>query len=121
MTGTLELVEARLESRGFSFYVVDLPDDQLEDKLTFASSPTGLICRMEYQNFLFTEFVINLDRLFHFIGDAAGGDLEEQLVIRGELEEAIYKTNPLLDPDKLILTTSGLVKPNSSKAAGSLP
>lgn len=119
MSGNLELVEVKLENRGFSFYVVNLPDDQLEDKLTFASSPTGLICRMEYQNFLLTEFVINLDRLFHFIADASSGDLEEQLLIREELELAIYKVNPLLDPDKLLLTSTGLVKPAVEGRTGS--
>jgi len=61
----LELVEATLPDSEFSFYITKLPEEFIADKLALVSPETGVICQMEYQNFLFMELVLNLERLFH--------------------------------------------------------
>jgi len=112
-----ELVETSLAEFGFSFHVVRLPEADIEDKLALASPETGLICRMEYQNWLFTELVVNLERLFRFIAETSGGEPEEQIELRNQVEEEVYKVNPLLHPDKLIITKNGVIK-RADKAEG---
>jgi len=114
----LEVVEVGLENHGFSFLVVKIIKEQLADKLALASPETGLICRMEYQNFLFSSLVVNLERLFMFIAEASGGDPEDQLRLRGEVEKGIYSVNPLLDPKNVVLTKSGMLKPKGEPAEG---
>jgi len=106
-----ELVEVTLDEHGFSFYVVKLPPEAVEDKLALNSPETGLICRMEYQNFLYCELVVNLERMYRFIAENTGGDQAEQIKIREEVEREIYKVNPKLDPSGLIITKSGVIKP----------
>jgi hypothetical protein len=113
----MELVEVTLGKHGFSFHVVRVPDEEIDDKLALASSETGLICRMEYQNFLFNEFVINLERLFHYFAETAGGDPAEQIELRNLAEAEIYKVNPGLDPESLIITKNGLIKRSGTGTA----
>jgi hypothetical protein len=113
----LELVEASLPDSDFSFYVTKLPEEHAEDKLALASPDSGIICRMEYQNFLFMELVLNLERLFHYMAETSGGDPEYQMRIRDHIEQEIYKVNPCLTPDKVVLTKGGVLK-LASKAEG---
>lgn len=107
----LELVEATLETYGFSFYVVNLPDDQVEDKLALGSPETGLISKVEYQNFLFSELVVNLERLYQFLIENTGGDPEAQLKLRDLIEAEIYKVNAAFRPEDLVLNGNGIIKP----------
>jgi hypothetical protein len=115
----LELVEASLPDSDFSFYITKLPEENAEDKLALASPETGIICRMEYQNFLFMELVLNLERLFHYMAETSGGDPEYQMRIRDQIEAEIYKANPLLSPDKVVLTKGGVLK-LASKGKGTI-
>ncbi len=106
-----ELVEVTLEPYGFSFDVVKLSEDVVVDKLALFSSDTGLISRIEYQNYLFSETVLNLERLFHFILETTGGDPAETVEMRHLVEEKIVEVNPALDPNTLIITKTGIIKP----------
>lgn len=115
--GTLELVEASLPDSDFSFYITKIPEDHAEDKLALASPESGVICRMEYQNFLFMELVLNLERLFHYMAETSGADPDVQMKIREQIELEVYKTNPMLSPDKVVLTKGGVLK-LASKATG---
>lgn len=116
---SLELVEATLPGQDFSFYITKLPEEGVEDKLALASPETGIICRMEYQNFLFMELILNLERLFHYMAESTGGDPEHQLEVRNSIEAEIYRVNPNLSPDSVVLTKGGVLKV-SSKAKGPL-
>lgn len=111
MVANHEVVELTLEDFGFRFMVVKLPDDTVEDKLALTSSETGLISRIEYQNFLFSESVLNVERLFLFISDATGSDPEEQIKMRNIIEERIYEVNPAFRASDLIITKAGVIKP----------
>lgn len=106
----MELVEVKLGKYDFLFHIVRLPDNEVDDKLALVSSETGLICRMEYQNFLFTEFIVNLERLFRFFAETTGGDSEGQIELRNEVEKQVYEVNPILCPDGLLITKSGVIK-----------
>lgn len=115
----LELVEASLPDSDFSFYITKLPEDIVEDKLALASPESGVICRMEYQNFLFMELVLNLERLFHYMAETSGADPDVQMKMRDQIEAEVYKANPLLSPDKVVLTKGGVLK-LASKAEGTI-
>jgi DNA polymerase III delta prime subunit len=115
--GNLELVEASLPDSDFSFYITKLPEGGIEDKLALASPESGVICRMEYQNFLYMELVLNLERLFHYMAETSGGDPDVQMKIREHIESEVYRVNPLLSPDKVVMTKGGVLR-MSSKAEG---
>lgn len=116
-----ELIEVKLESYNFSFFVVRLPEDILLDRLAINSPQSGLISRIEYQNFIFNETVVNLDRLYRFIADTTGGDREEIKKIRDDVESLVYGINPTLDPNILIITKNGVIKPSSVAPGEPLP
>jgi len=117
----LELVEATLPDSEFSFYITKLPEEFIADKLALVSPETGVICQMEYQNFLFMELVLNLERLFHYMAESSGGDPDYQIKIRNEVEAEIYKANPMLSPDRVVLTKQGLLKPSDTAEGTLLP
>lgn len=106
----LELIEVTLDATGFAFYIVGLPEDDVGDKLVRASTETGLVCRMEYQDFLFAEFVVNLERVFHYIAEVTGGDPNGQIEMRNLIEEEVYKVNPVFDPRGLVISKNGIIK-----------
>lgn len=105
-----ELIEVKLEEYGFSFHVMLLPKKDIEDKLALASDGSGLLCQMEYQNFLFVELVMNLERMFHFIADQTGGDPEEMIELRNKIIALVFTINPGLAPENLVITDSGIIK-----------
>lgn len=121
MSNNLELVEATLPNSEFSFYITKLPEEFITDKLALVSPETGVICRMEYQNFLLMELVLNLERLFHYMAESSGGDPDYQIRLRNEIEAEIYKANPSLSPDRVVLTKQGLLKPADSAEGTLLP
>lgn len=106
-----ELVEVVLDGYEFSFDVVKLPEDGILDKLSLISKDTGLITRLDYQDFLYMETVVNLNRLFRFIAEITGGEPEPQLELRNLAEEKVYEVNPGLDPKLLVITKSGVIRP----------
>ena len=106
----LELVEVTLDKYGFSFYVVSLPEDKVGDKLALGSPETGLISRVEYQNFLFSELVMNLDRLYQFLIENTGGDPDAQIKLRNLIEKEVCKVNPLFKPEDLLINSNGIIK-----------
>jgi len=108
-----ELVEVKLEKYGFSFDVVKLNEEAMLDKLALTSPETGLLSRIEYQNFLFNETVLNLERFFHFMLEATGGDPDGQIQLRNLVEKEIVAINALFDADQLIISRSGVIKPLS--------
>lgn len=116
MANKYELVEKKVKKYNFSYLVVSIPEDELGDKLIHVSPPegTGLISRTEYQNFLFTKFILDVNNMFLFMAKATGGDIEEQVKIREELEEGIYEVNPGLNPDNLVFSSGGVIRPNTS-------
>ena len=85
------LTSVELKEYGFKFEVVKWPEDTIEDRLALASTDTGLICRMEYQDVIFNECLVNLDRVLKFIGDAAAGSQELAISIRNAIEAAIVE------------------------------
>lgn len=115
-----EIVEVSLEDLKFSFQVVRLPEEGIDDKLVQISTGTGLISRIEYQNFVFTEAVLNLERLFLFILETTLGEHEEQKQLRNQVEELVYTVNPSLRPDDLLFNSDGILKRPAEGREGTL-
>lgn len=116
-----ELIEVTLDKYNFSFYIVRLPEEVIYDKLAIASPDTGLVSRIEYQNFIFNETIVNIERLFKFIAETTGGDREEQIEIRNDIESLVYGVNPGFDPQTLVVTKSGLIRPVTEAVGVPLP
>jgi hypothetical protein len=107
-----ELVEVTLEQFDFTFDVVKLAEDVVLDKLALLSTSTGLLSRIEYQNFLLTETVLNLERVFHFVAEASGGEPPVQIEIRNLIVDKVVSINPSFDPTLLVINKSGVIKPS---------
>jgi intein/homing endonuclease len=106
----MDCIEVTLEGYGFTFRVAKVPKDEIEDKLALASTETGLMTRIGYQNFLFAELILNIERLYTFIGEVSGGEPEEQIKCRNKIEALIYDVNPIFNPENLVLSRTGVVK-----------
>jgi hypothetical protein len=106
-----ELVEVFLEEYGFTFTVVRLPKEAILDKLALASPNTGIITKTEYQNFVFCETVLNLERIFTFMTEAVSTNIEAYLKLKDQVIDLSYEVNPGLDPNILAITKNGIIKP----------
>jgi hypothetical protein len=105
-----ELVEVVLEGHGFTFTVVRLPKEVIIDKLALVSPSTGIITRTDYQNFVFSQTILNLERIFIFMTEKSSTP-DEYVILRDSIIDLSYEVNPGLNPNILGLTTSGIIKP----------
>jgi len=55
------------------------------------------------------------------MAESSGGDPDYQIKIRNEVEAEIYKANPMLSPDRVVLTKQGLLKPSDTAEGTLLP
>jgi hypothetical protein len=106
-----ELVEVTLKKYNFSFDVARLSEEAILEKLAVISTDTGVISKIEYQNFVFMETIVNLDRVFRFAIETAGDDREEQMQFRNDMESLVYGVNPAFDPVLLVITKNGMIRP----------
>lgn len=106
-----ELVEVVLEGHGFTFTVVRLPKEVIIDKLALVSPSTGIITRTDYQNFVFSQTILNLERIFMFMTEKSSS-VTEYVNLRDSIINLSYDINPGLNPSILSLTSSGIIKPS---------
>jgi hypothetical protein len=106
-----KLVEVVLEGHGFTFTVVKIPKELIIDKLALISPSTGMITRTDYQNFIFSETILNLERIFIFMTEKSSS-ISEYVSLRDQVIDLSYEVNPGLNPNILSITPSGIIKPS---------
>ena len=95
----------------FEVLILEIPEEDLEDKLAYLAREKGQITRSFYEDFVIAATVANINQLlFHANQQLAKSP--DLMKVREELVKAIYDTNPLLNPDILIINRNYVIKIN---------
>lgn len=110
-----EIYPVKLETvENFEVLVLTLPENELNDKLTYLTREKGKISRSFYEDFVIANCVGNINQLLSFINQnlAESPDL---ITIRSELMEKILELNPPLVPENLVINKNFVVKVKTTK------
>ena len=104
-----EVTRVYIDSALFDLLILELPEDEIEDKLTYLTREKGLIKKSLYDDFIIATFVANInDFLTHL--NQKGADLRKLNKIRSEITKHIIELNKGLDPTKLVINKNHVVK-----------
>ncbi|MGD9157232.1 MAG: AAA family ATPase [Desulfobacteraceae bacterium] len=101
-------------AKNFEILVMTLPEEELNDKLAYLASSKGNISKSYYEDFLITNCVANINQLLSYISNNSYY-ADNLLKVRAELLEEIFKYNPTLKPDNLIINKNSVVKVKTTK------
>jgi ATP-dependent Clp protease ATP-binding subunit ClpC len=108
-----EVTQIHIESAAFDILIMEIPEDEIEDKLTYLSREKGLIKKSLYDDFIIATCVANInDFLTHL--NQRGTNLKKLNEIRSEIVENIIAINRFLDPNVLVLNKNKVVKIGTS-------
>lgn len=98
-----------LKTADFEALILEIPENELEDKLTQLSSEKGQISRSLYEDFLIATCMANINQMLAHLNNQMV-DPPELLKIRDELIGFILEINPLLEPKNLVINVNHVVK-----------
>lgn len=104
-----EVTRVHIESAGFDLLIIQLPETDVEDKLTYLSREKGLVRKSLYDDFIIATCVVNINDFLNHLQNK-GTDLQNLNTIRAEIVERIIEVNKLLDPTTLIINKNGVIK-----------
>ena len=108
-----EVTRVPIKSASFDLLIMELPEDEVEDKLTYLTREKGLVRKSLYDDFIIATCVSNInDFLTHL--NQKGTDLKKLNEIRAEIVKNIVKLNKALDPENLVLNKNDVVKMSRS-------
>lgn len=103
-----------LKTVDFEVLVLKIPDDYIEDKLTYLVTEKGQITRSLFEDFLFAHCIANLNQLMFHLNQSISYP-PDLLKVREELLDFIWEINPLLVPNNLVINTNHVVKIKTGK------
>lgn len=114
MSDKYKIVEVHLETMPFKLMIYQVPESELNDKLTYFTRERGLIARDLYNDFLIANCVSNITDFLQYVRQV-GTTVEKLNEIREELIEKVMSINPKLMPSNLVLNTNHVVKIKDGK------
>lgn len=121
MVDSYKVVEVLLESIPYKVMIYQIPDQELNDKLTFFTRDRGIIKESYYQDFLIATCVSEISKLLQYLRDSQK-DLQKLGEVRQEVLEKILELNPKLMPSNLVINSNFVVKTKSGdKQPGEIP
>lgn len=106
--------QAYLETASYNLLILQIPENEIDDKLTYLSREKGLIAKSLYDDFLIATCIANINPFLQHLNQK-GTDLSKLNEIRAEIIEKILKVNKKLDPKNLILNKNHVVKLKKGK------
>ena len=102
MANSYEVHNVYIEKIDFSILILEIPKNEIEEKLAYLAREKGKISKFLYEDFVIATCVANLNELTYV--------LEEQQLnqdglndIRGTVISSVMENNTYLDPSNLIL------------------
>ena len=109
-----DVEQVYLESSAYNLLILKIPENEIDDKLTYLSREKGLIAKSLYDDFLIATCVANINQFLQHLNQK-GTDLPKLNEIRAEVIEKILKVNKKLDPKNLILNKNHVIKLKKGK------
>lgn len=109
MSENYQAVKVYLETVQYSLLIFQIPEEELNDKLTYFTREKGLIAKSLYHDFLIATFVSNISQFFKHL-QQKGTDRKQLVEIRAEVVDKILDLNPKLIPSNLVINTNHVLK-----------
>lgn len=103
-----------LKTVDFETLVLKIPDDDIEDKLTFLVTEKGQITKSLFEDFLFANCIANINQLMFHLNQSIT-NATDLLKVREELLDFILDINPLLMSSNLVINTNHVIKIKTGK------
>jgi len=101
-------------AEGYEVLILTLPENEIDDKLTYLTREKGKISRGFFEDFAIANCVANINQLLSFINQSMA-DSPNLLSIRSELMEKILDFNPTIAPENLIINKNFVIKVKTTK------
>jgi hypothetical protein len=98
-----------IEEAEFEILVLELPAEDLEDKLAYLARDKGNITRSFYEDFVIATCVGNINQLIHHVRQQSANP-RDLMKVREQTMGIVFNINPLLHPDNLIINRNSVVK-----------
>ena len=109
MSENYKAIQVYLETESYNLLIFQIPEEDLNDKLTYFTREKGLIAMSLYHDFIIATFVSNISQFLRHLQQKATS--REQLVeIRSEVVDKILELNPKLIPSNLIINPNHVLK-----------
>lgn len=121
MTDSYKVFEVLLESIPYKVMIYQIPEHEINDKLTFFTRDRGIIKESYFQDFLIATCVSEISKLLQYLRDSQQG-IQKLGEVRQEVLEKIMELNPKLMPSNLIINSNFVVKlKGPDKNPGEIP
>lgn len=101
--------KVNLKSEQYTLYVFTIPQNELNDKLTYFTHKRGMIPKSLYYDFLIATCVSNIQQFLEYL-QTKNTDLKTLNSIRMEIIDHILENNPCLQPDNIVVNSNHVVK-----------
>lgn len=109
MSENYKAIQVYLETEAYNLLIFQIPEEDLNDKLTYFTREKGLIPMSLYHDFIIATFVSNISQFLQHLQQKATS--REQLIeIRAEVVDKILELNPKLIPSNLIINPNHVLK-----------
>ena len=109
MAENYKVVQVYLETVSYNLLVFQIPEQEVNDKLTYFTREKGLIAKSLYHDFLIATYVSNINQFLQHLQQK--GTSKDQLNgIRAEVVDKILEINPKLIPSNLVINVNHVVK-----------
>ena len=109
MSDTYKVIKVSLETVDYTILVFQIPEEELNDKLTYFTRENGLISKSLYEDFLIATGVSNIESFLQYI-KKKGTDMSQLNEMRAEMIDKVLEINPKLIPSNLVINSNGVVK-----------
>jgi ATP-dependent Clp protease ATP-binding subunit ClpC len=109
MSENYKVIQVYLKTVSYNLLIFQIPEQEINDKLTYFTREKGLIAKSLYYDFLMANFVSNINEFLQHL-QQKGTNKEQLNEIRSEVVNSILKINPKLDPNNLIINVNHVLK-----------
>jgi hypothetical protein len=109
MSDAYKVIKVNLETVDYTILVFQVPEEELNDKLTYFTREKGLISKSLYDDFLIATGVSNIEKFLIHI-KKKGTDLTQLNKIRAEMVDKILEINPKLAPSNIVINSNSVAK-----------
>jgi len=113
MSENYKIHKAWIKEAEFEILVLEIPKNEIEDKLAYLARDKGSINRSFYEDYVIATCVANINQLLFHIKQQA--NLPPSLMqVREEVMTQVIFFNPLLNPDNLVINRNSVIKLKST-------
>lgn len=98
-----------IESAEFELLIIHIPDDEIDDYLTYFTRERGSVRKSFFDDFIMSKCVANITDFIDFLNNKQI-DLDKLNKIREEIVLAILERNPSLEPQNLVINRNNVIK-----------